>query len=252
MNILKTIVVEDERLPRLSLLAKLEDFRDMLDVVDSCDSYASARESILRHRPDLLFLDIQLPGRDSIQLLEELRETIPLPYVIFTTAYSDRNYLMSAIKLSAVDYLLKPVGKPELAHAVAKAVDRARGPLGAADSAGGSGSGEASQEKLCFKSVNSKLFVPADDIAWFKAEGNYAKIVTFSDEDLVLENLLSLEQRLPAFFVRVDRSTIVNVRKVYRLNHQLHSCTLRSSDGRLLDLPLSKPGLDSLASALQR
>ncbi|MBQ6822662.1 MAG: response regulator, partial [Bacteroidales bacterium] len=111
MNRLKTIVVEDERLPRLSLLAKLEEHRQLLDVVDDCDSYEAALESILRHRPDLLFLDIQLGGRDSISLLEELRHTIPLPYVIFTTAYSDREYLMSAIKLSAVDYLLKPVGK---------------------------------------------------------------------------------------------------------------------------------------------
>ena len=90
MKKLKTIVVEDERLPRLSLLAKLEDYRHTLEVVDACDNYDSARESILLHRPDLLILDIQLQGRDSIQLLEELRQTIRLPYTIFTTAYSDR------------------------------------------------------------------------------------------------------------------------------------------------------------------
>ena len=60
MEKLKTIVVEDERLPRLALLAKLEDWRSVLEVIDVCDSYDSARDSILRHRPDLLFLDIQL------------------------------------------------------------------------------------------------------------------------------------------------------------------------------------------------
>lgn len=234
-KLLRTVVVEDERLPRLSLLAKLEDYRHAIEVVDSCESYDAARESILRLRPDLLFLDIQLQGRDSIQLLEELRQTIALPYVIFTTAYSDRSYLMSAIKLSAVDYLLKPIGKEELAHAVAKVADRAAASMQ-----------ENSDEKLSFKSVGSRILVRAEEIAWFRAEGNYATLVTFSGEDLVLESLLSLEQRLPgSVFKRVDRSTIVNISRVYRVNQQ-QTCILRSTDGRLLELQLSKTGLETL------
>ena len=103
MKPLKTSVVEDERLPRLSLLQKLEDFRQEVEVIDSCDNYDSALQSILRHQPELLFLDIQLQGRDAIQLLNEVKQTLPLPHVIFTTAYADRKYLMSAGKLSAVD-----------------------------------------------------------------------------------------------------------------------------------------------------
>ena len=121
MKTLKAIVVEDERLPRLSLLQKLEDFRHEVEVIDSCDNYDSALQSILRHQPDLLFLDIQLQGRDAIQLLNEVRLTLPLPHVIFTTAYDDRKYLMNAIKLDAVDYLLKPIDKNELAAAITKA-----------------------------------------------------------------------------------------------------------------------------------
>lgn len=238
MNKLRAIVVEDERLPRLTLLTKLEDHRETVEVLADCDSYDSARDAILRLRPDLLFLDIQLQGRDSIQLLEELRQTIPLPYVIFTTAYSDKEYLMSAIKLSAVDYLLKPVGKAELSAAIAKVADRAR----LKDAARAE-----EPAKLCFRSVNSKLFVAADDIAWFKADGNYSTIVTFSGEELILENLLSLERRLPSeTFARVDRSTIVNVRKLYRLSPQQRSCTLRSAKGRELELPLSRSGLEAL------
>ena len=117
---LRTIVVEDERLPRLSLLQKLEEFRQEIEVIDSCDNYDQALQSILRNQPDLLFLDIQLQGRDAIQLLDELKRSISLPHIIFTTAYADRKYLMSAIKLSAVDYLLKPVDKNELALAISK------------------------------------------------------------------------------------------------------------------------------------
>ena len=236
MRKLKAIVVEDERLPRLSLLAKLEEFRHSVEVVDACDNYDSAR--ILRHRPDLLFLDIQLQGCDSIQLLEELKQTIPLPYVIFTTAYSDRKYLMSAIKLSAVDYLLKPIDKGELAHAIAKAADRAVVETTATSSL---------PENLSLKSVNGKIFVAVDDIAYMKADGNYANICTFHGQDLILESLMTLEQRLPAnTFARVDRSTIVNLQRVYRLNHQQHTCILLSANGCELRLELTKSGMEKL------
>ena len=238
MRKLKAIVVEDERLPRLSLLAKLEDFRHSVEVVDACDNYDIARMSILRHRPDLLFLDIQLQGCDSIQLLEELKQTIPLPYVIFTTAYSDRKYLMSAIKLSAVDYLLKPIDKGELAHAIAKAADRAVVETTATSSL---------PENLSLKSVNGKIFVAVDDIAYMKADGNYANICTFHGQDLILESLMTLEQRLPAnTFARVDRSTIVNLQRVYRLNHQQHTCILLSANGCELRLELTKSGMEKL------
>ena len=238
MKKLKAIVVEDERLPRLSLLAKLEDFRHTVEVVDACDNYDSARMSILRYRPDLLFLDIQLQGRDSIALLDELKETIPLPYVIFTTAYSDRKYLMSAIKLSAVDYLLKPIDKGELAHAIAKVADRAVAEEPPAAPV---------PRKLSFKSVNGKIFIAADDIAFIKAEGNYARITTFHGQSLVLDNLLTLEQRLPQdTFVRVDRSTIVNLTKVFRVNHKQLICILLSASGRELRLELTKSGMEKL------
>lgn len=240
MKKLKTIVVEDERLPRLSLLAKLEDYRHALYVVDACDSYASARESILRHRPDLVFMDIQLQGQDAIRLLEELKETIPLPFILFTTAYSDQKYLMSAIKLSAVDYLVKPIGKAELAHAVAKVVERAASLTGGAP------------EKLGFKEASgSVLYVAASEIAAVRADGNYSTLVTFGSEDLILESLLSLEHRLPPQdFVRADRSTIVNLRLVSRLSQQERTCTLQAADGRVRVLELSRSGVERLLSCL--
>lgn len=243
MRKLRTIVVEDERLPRLSLLQKLEDHRNTLDVVDACDNYDAALGSILRNRPDLLILDIQLQGGDSIALLDELRPTLsPLPYVIFTTAYSDRKYLMSAIKLSAVDYLLKPIDKGELAHAIAKAADR----VGADNPAP-----FQKQERQVFNSVNGKLFIAASDIAYIKADGNYSRITTFRSEEMVLESLLKLEQRLPPeTFVRVDRSTIINLTNVYRLNHKQHMCILLSADGRERRLQLSQSGMESCISLL--
>lgn len=243
MKKLKTIVVEDEQLPRLSLLAKLEECRQNVEVVDACDNYNAARQSILQHRPDLLFLDIQLQGRDSIQLLNELKQTITLPYVIFTTAYSDRKYLMSAIKLAAVDYLLKPIDKGELAHAIAKAVNRAHAPYPV---------GRTVPERFSFRSVNGKIVAAAADIAYIKADGNYSLVTTFHGQDLVTESLLSLERRLPAdVFVRIDRSTIVNLECVYKVNLQQHTCTLRSSAGIIEQLKLSKSGVEMLMAIVK-
>ncbi|MBO6217059.1 MAG: response regulator [Prevotella sp.] len=107
-------------MPRVSAYDKWHLSAADIEVVDSCDSYDVALQSILCYKPDLLFMDIQLQGRTAMQLLDELKESMTLPKVIFTTAYAECKYLMGAIKLSAVDYLLKPVDKNELALALAK------------------------------------------------------------------------------------------------------------------------------------
>ena len=102
---------------------------------------------------------------------------------------------------------------------------------------------------MSFRSADGKIFIKDDDIAYIKADGNYARITTFHGQSLILENLLKLEQRLPGeVFVRVDRSTIVNRTKVYRLNHQQRICILLSDDGRELRLELSRSGMDKLYS----
>ena len=241
MKPLKTIVVEDESLPRLSLLQKLEDFRQEVEVIDSCDNYDSALQSILRHQPELLFLDIQLQGRDAIQLLNEVKQTLPLPHVIFTTAYADRKYLMSAIKLDAVDYLLKPIDRNELAVAIAKArqlyPEKTRA--------------DARNTRLSLRTANGKLFIDMADIAFITADGNYSHLHTFSSQEDILESLATLEQMLdPSVFLRVDRSTIVNTLRVYKLNVKRQLCKLLSPDGTILDVELSKTGIERLMRLL--
>lgn len=243
-KVLRTIVVEDERLPRLSLLQKLEEFRPEIEVIDSCDSYDHALQSILRNQPDLLFLDIQLQGRDAIQLLDELKKSITLPHVIFTTAYADRKYLMSAIKVSAIDYLLKPVDKNELALAISKVL-QANEDTDADDVHG------PSTGKLSFRTVNGKVYIKETDIAYIRADGNYAQIMAFHTQDTVLESLATLEQTLNNdVFMRVDRSTIVNVRNIYKLNTKRRLCTFRSAEGVDIDVELSKVGINMLMERL--
>ena len=237
MKTLKTIVVEDERLPRLSLLQKLEDFRQEVEVVDSCDNYDSALRSILRHQPDLLFLDIQLQGRDAMQLLNEVKQTIPLPHVIFTTAYADRKYLLGAIKLAAVDYLLKPIDKNELATAISKACQQHHDPS----------PDNTTPTRLSLRTVNGKLFIDASDIAFITADGKYAHLCTFGHQEDIMESLATMEQLLdPKVFLRVDRYTIINTKQVYKLNIKRRQCTLLSPEGTTIDVELSKPGIERL------
>ena len=239
MPTLNAIVVEDERLPRLALLQKLEDLRPQVEVVASCATYEEALQNILRLKPDILFLDIQLQGRDTIQLLEEVRQSMPLPYVVFTTAYADRRYLMSAIKLAAVDYLLKPIDKNELALAVAKVVQHEE---------------ERSQPtdgRLVFRTFNGKLFLTPDDIAFIRADGNYALLTTFEGEENVQQSLASLERQLDnALFVRADRSTIVNAKRIYKLNTRRRLCVFKSVDGSLVEVELTKTGIETLQRLL--
>lgn len=233
---LRTIVVEDERLPRLTLLQKLEALSDKVEVVDDCDSYEAALASITTRRPDLVLLDIQLRGRDSIQLLNELQQQMALPSVIFTTAYDNPNFLLNAIKLQAVDYLLKPISRDELADAIDKVLQR----LPDAKS-------DAEQRTFVFRTSAGRSWVDADRIAYIKAARNYSVLVCFDHEEVVLDNLMTLETMLgQENFLRVDRSTIVNCSRITKLNVRRSSCRFRSDDGIEIDLELSKVAVEHL------
>ena len=240
---IRAIVVEDERLPRLVLLKKLEQFRPQVEVVDSCDNYDDALQSILTHKPDLLLLDIQLHGYDSIQMLNDLKRSITLPYIIFTTAYDERKYLMSAIKLQAVDYLIKPIDQNELALAIAK--------LTAKSDATDTMQPASPTGKIVFRTANGKLFLDKEDIAYIKADGNYACVVTFQGQEMVLESLATMERHLDkAIFVRADRQTIVNLASVFKLNVKRRTCLLKAKDGTTLEVELSKSGITFIADSV--
>ncbi|MBP5257254.1 MAG: response regulator transcription factor [Prevotella sp.] len=232
------IVVEDEKFPRLSLLRKLEVFRPQIDVIDSCDNYDDALKSIVRNKPDILFLDIQLRGSDTIQLLEQLEKVMTLPCVIFTTAYNNRDYLMKAIKFDATDYLVKPISEEDLTLAIGKAVEK----LTAKEITETTGF-----DKLAFRTTSGKVFINKDDIAFIRADGNYSTVVTFHKDEMILESLAHLERHLnPDTFLRTDRSTIINIHNLYKVNGKKRICVLRSQDGIEKEATLSKNGIDTL------
>lgn len=237
----RAIIVEDERLPRLSLIRKLEDYHPDINIVECCEDYSSALKAILHHRPDILFLDIQLQGSTTLQLLSELKGAMPLPHIIFTTAYNNSEYLLQAIRLAAADYLLKPVDVSELAKAIQRIKERdERNTL------------PSTQEKLAtdkfpFRTLNGTLFIGRKEIVFVRANGNYSHVILTTGEEIILERLGVIEMKLgEEYFIRAGRNLLLNREMIYKVDVKHKSCILRTPDGRECSVDLSAGGLDSV------
>ena len=241
MKSYRAIIVEDERLPRLSLLQKLETYHPDIEVVECCESYEAALTAILRHRPDLLFLDIQLQGHTTLELLRELKEAIPLPHIIFTTAYNNSEYLLQAIRFAAADYLLKPVDVSDLAKAIHRIEERdamtpSRVPLS-----------ETQSDKFPFRTLSGTLYAGKDDVVYVRACGNYSSIMLAEGEEIVLERLGVIESKLGTrHFIRAGRNLLLNRDLIYKVNRKHKRCTLRTPAGREYDVELSAGGVEAV------
>lgn len=229
----KAIIVEDEKLTRLSLLRKLEMFHPDIEVTDCCFDSETALESIFKNRPDILFLDIQLPGENSIWLLEQLKEVMPLPHIIFTTAFTSEEYLMKAIKFSSIDYLVKPIKLSELSCALDKV--RSLQPL------------HNGKESYHFRAANGVLVVSADDIIYCLSDGECSVMQLNNGEETVLERLGKIEERLDKkVFLRCGRAVIINKNRLYKIDTKRNICLLTSASGEIYKVNVSQSGIDCL------
>ena len=237
----RAIIVEDERLPRLSLLQRLETYHPDIEVVECCESYETALTAILRHRPDILFLDIQLQGHTTLELLRELKEAIPLPHIIFTTAYSNSEYLLQAIRFAAADYLLKPVDVSDLAKAIHRIEERdAMTPSSAPQPTAPSG-------KFPFRTLNGTLYAGKEEVVYVRASGNYSNIMLTEGEEIVLERLGVIERKLGTKeFIRAGRNLLLNRNLIYKINRKHKYCILRTPGGQEYEVELSAGGLDAV------
>ncbi|WP_395005780.1 LytR/AlgR family response regulator transcription factor [Undibacterium sp.] len=196
---MKVMIIDDERLAREELKRLLKQHAE-LEVVAEAANIVEAQELIRKTVPDLIFLDIQMPGGTGFDLLQSLDDT---PEVIFTTAFDQ--YALRAFDVSALDYLLKPIEPARFAQAVQKAMlkikpdDEQTTPL-------------ASDGKVFIKDGERCWFVALDQIALFESEGNYTRVYFDQQRPLMLRSLNQLEARLDASkFLRVSRSQIVNM-----------------------------------------
>ena len=228
MSPLNAIIVDDEELARRGLSLRLQQLPEV-DVVAECANGEEALLAIAQHTPDLLFLDIQMPGMDGFEVVEKLQgDTMPL--VIFVTAYNE--YAVEAFKIHAIDYVLKPIEDDRLHEAVQRAAmhreqaaDKERlvklimsmtgGSAASVEALTDGGSRNAWPERITIKDGSDIQFVRVADISWIDAAGDYMCIHAAGTTHIMRITMKQLEDMLnPAVFLRVHRSTIVNGRVI--------------------------------------
>jgi len=217
---IRTIIVDDEPLARERIRALLADELD----IEMIGEYANGREAvdaIQRHKPDLLFLDVQMPELDGFGVLQRLGAE-KLPAVIFVTAYDQ--YALRAFEVHALDYLLKPFDRERFQ----KALQRARLQIQQAQD------GDLNQrllallenlqperkwlERLVIKAGGRVFFLKVEEIDWIEAAGNYVRLHAGRESHLLRETVKNLETQLdPKKFLRVNRSTIVRIDRIKEL-----------------------------------
>jgi two-component system LytT family response regulator len=213
--ILQTVLADDEPLARLKLRQMLAEIQGV-EVVGEGASAAEVLEVVRETAPQLLLLDICMPGSDGFALLDQLNALSGMtrPRIIFTTAYD--TYALRAFDMNAVDYLLKPFTTDRLRTAVDRARDEIRtaGKI-AGHHEGTSQNGSHYTRRIVFKSRGRILFLPVSDIRWIGAEENYVRICTKTETHLLRQTMTDLEGKLdPEMFARVHRSAIVNLQFV--------------------------------------
>ncbi len=227
MNPLSTIIVDDESLARRGLALRLQQI-PQVQILAECSNGQEALAAIAEHEPELVFLDIQMPGMDGFEVLSRLQADT-LPMIVFVTAFDE--YAVDAFKVHAVDYILKPVDEQRLQEAVARALEqreqrqsalsKARlmelvmGMTGASArsvEAMAQGQGRLSwPERLTIRDSGAISFIRVADIEWIDAAGDYMCIHAQGKTHIMRITMKELETMLdPARFLRVHRSTIVN------------------------------------------
>jgi two-component system LytT family response regulator len=200
---MRALLIDDERLARNELRRLLAAFPE-IEIVGEAAQTKQAREQIAALRPDLLFLDVQMPGETGIEFLESLEP--PVPTVIFTTAYDE--FAVKAFELNALDYLLKPVDPARLAAAIERLPELR---LSSVPKRPPSGSLQAT-DKVFVREGEKCWFVEVGQIRLLESEGNYTRVHFGDAQPQLFRSLNAMEERLdPKFFFRANRRQIINI-----------------------------------------
>jgi two-component system LytT family response regulator len=207
MSAITTIIVDDEKLAREGLKSLLKEFPE-IEIIGEANNADEAIDLIDKLKPQLMFLDIEMPEKNGFDLLEELIET---PCVIFTTAYNE--FAIKAFEVNALDYILKPIQTQRLREAIGKVkknladivVDRERNILNEND-------------QVFIRDGDKCWFVKLTDIRMIESAGNYAKIFFETHQPLIHKTLNALDERLSTgIFFRANRQQIINLRYIDKI-----------------------------------
>ncbi|MFK8059063.1 MAG: LytR/AlgR family response regulator transcription factor [Polaribacter sp.] len=205
----RTIIIDDEAPARIGLTNLLKSFPETIKIIDVAKNGIEGAEKIEKHKPDVIFLDIEMPGCTGFEMLERLTN---LPIVVFCTAFDQ--YALEAFETNCIDYLVKPVKLERIEKTVQKLKSFHQN--------------KTSEEILTvLKEINSKkevkkmtsitvkkdnklIFIKLKDVSFFESDANYVKINTTSGSYLSSETIANLETKLPDNFIRIHRGIIIN------------------------------------------
>ncbi|TWO31521.1 response regulator transcription factor [Seonamhaeicola sediminis] len=204
-----TIIIDDEAPARLGLKNMLKAFPETFQVIGTAENVTQAKEKIERQTPDIIFLDIEMPGQTGFDLLANL-QTIPM--VVFCTAYDE--YALQAFETNSIDYLIKPVKQERLKKTVeklktfskSKSTDEILNVLKEI-------SNKKAPKKMTSITVKKRdklIFIKLEDVLYFEANDNYVTIHCDFQNHLSTETISGLEQKLPDNFLRIHRGIIIN------------------------------------------
>ncbi len=219
------LIVDDEQPGRHKIREMLK-HESTIEIIGECTNGADAVEAIQSKKPDLVFLDVQMPEMDGFGVIKKLGVS-NLPEIIFVTAYD--HYALQAFEVHALDYLLKPFDKERFQNALQRAKDRV---LQRDQSAMGQKLLSMLQEiklnqkhsdRLVVKSEGKVFFLKTDEIDWIEAAGNYVRLHAGGESHLLRETMSGIQKKLnPNQFIRIHRSTFVNIEQIKELQPWFH------------------------------
>ena len=215
---MKVVIADDEALARERLRTLLS-AHDGVEIVAEAENGLTALQACAEFRPDLVLLDIAMPGVDGLEAARHLTAFDPRPTVVFCTAYDA--HALSAFEAEAIDYLMKPV-RPER---LAVALERARTFISGRETLAPAEPSRQPRTHLCARLRGSLRLIPMDDVHYLQAEEKYVVVHHARGEDLIEESLKSLEEEFSGRFVRIHRNCLVARHEIIELK--------RANDGRV-------------------
>lgn len=209
-NTIKAIIVDDESLSISVIEEYLKSF-STIEIIDKCTQSELAIEVIKNQKPDVLFLDIQMPKFNGFEVIESVL-SVYNPYVVFITAYD--NYAIQAFETNAIGYILKPIDEQKFKHTIQKAITQIQ--LHNFQNlkqllSNFQNINNEFLKRILIKEPNRFFYIPVEEIYYFEAAGDYVNVITADKKYLINHSLSALESSLsPSEFARIHRSTIVN------------------------------------------
>lgn len=243
---IKAIIIDDEKRARLNLRLLIESFCPNVTVTAECENIPESVKAIVKHQPDLVLLDIEMPGHSGLELLDFFEDNDINFKIIFTTAYQE--YAIQAFKFSAVDYLLKPINPKELSEAIERIIKEKQKINNYAILK--ENIQQDTLKKIAVPSGNSLVFIETENIIYIKGEGAYSEIVcTDNEKHFVSRNLKNFEDILCTNpnFIRIQKSYIANIHFMKVFN--------KSDGGNIIlkngiNLPVSADKVEAILQAI--